>query len=161
MTKMLVVDHLKCTGCRLCEVACSVNKNGVSNPARARIAVIGWEDVCLGIPMMCQQCELAPCESVCPVGALTRDEDIGRVFLNYDLCIGCKFCVAACPFGAMGIDTADRRVVKCDLCDGDPMCVKFCETKALQFLDASQAKTAKMRLATTGLFELIRKLAVQ
>jgi len=161
MTKMLVVDHLKCTGCRLCEVVCSVNKNGVSNPARARIAVIGWENICPGIPMMCQQCEMAPCISVCPVGALTRDESMGRVSLNYDLCIGCKLCVAVCPFGAMGIDAAARRVIKCDLCDGDPMCVKFCETKALQFLDESQAKTAKMRLATTGLSELIRKFAIQ
>jgi Fe-S-cluster-containing hydrogenase component 2 len=61
----------------------------------------------------------------------------------------------------MGIDTAARKVIKCDLCDGDPMCVKFCETKALQFLDESQAKMAKMRLATTGLSELIRKFAIQ
>ena len=108
MTKMLVADHLKCTGCRLCEVACSVNKNGVSNPARARIAVIGWDDVCLGIPMMCQQCELAPCMSVCPLASLTGEEGIGRVSLNYDLCIGCTFCVTACPFGAMGTQSASK-----------------------------------------------------
>jgi carbon-monoxide dehydrogenase iron sulfur subunit len=159
MKKVLMVDHSKCTGCRLCEVVCSVKKNRAVNPARARIAVIKWESICVETPMLCQQCESAPCMAVCPVKALARDEVIGRVTIDYDLCIGCRFCVAACPFGAMGVDPLARKVIKCDLCDGDPTCVKFCETKALQYVDASTANIAKMREAAGKLSELLRKSA--
>jgi Fe-S-cluster-containing hydrogenase component 2 len=159
MKKMLIVDHSKCTGCRLCEVVCSVKKNGAVNPTRARIAVIKWEPICVETPMLCQQCDSAPCMVVCPVKALARDEGIGRVTINYDLCIGCRFCVAACPFGAMGVDPVARKVIKCDLCDGDPTCVKFCETKALQYVDASTANITKMREAAAKLSELLRKSA--
>lgn len=161
MNKMLIVDHSKCTGCRLCEVVCSVKKNGTANPARARIAVIKWESLCVETPMLCQQCESAPCMVVCPVRALSRDDDMGRVSLDYDLCIGCKFCVAACPFGAMGIDAVTRKVIKCDLCDGDPTCVKFCETKALQYEDSNTATMTKMREAAEKLSELLRKAAAK
>ena len=157
MNKMLIVDHSKCTGCRLCEIVCSIKKNATSNPARARITVVKWEPICVETPMLCQQCESAPCMAVCPVGALTRDEELARVAINYDLCIGCKFCVAACPFGAMGIDTVARQVIKCDLCDGDPTCVKFCETKALQYVDATTVNTVKMREAAEKLSELLKK----
>jgi carbon-monoxide dehydrogenase iron sulfur subunit len=82
-----------------------------------------------------------------------------RVTINYDLCIGCKFCVAVCPFGAMGIDPVARKVIKCDLCDGEPVCVKFCETKALEYVDASLANRAKMRVAAERLSELIQRYA--
>jgi len=159
MKKMLMVDHSKCTGCRLCEIVCSVKKNGAVNPTRARITVIKWEPICVETPMLCQQCDSAPCIAVCPVKALARDEEIGRVAIDYDLCIGCKFCVAACPFGAMGIDPVARQVIKCDLCDGDPTCVKFCETKALQYVDASTVNITKMREAAGKLSELLRKSA--
>ena len=159
MKKVLMVDHSKCTGCRLCEVVCSVKKNGAVNPTRARIAVIKWETICVETPMLCQQCESAPCMAVCPVKALARDEGIGRVTIDYDLCIGCRFCVAACPFGAMGVDSLARKVIKCDLCDGDPTCVKFCETKALQYVEASTVNRAKMRETAEKLSELVRKFA--
>jgi carbon-monoxide dehydrogenase iron sulfur subunit len=159
MNKMLMVDYSKCTGCRLCEVVCSVKKDRAVNPTRARITVIKWEPICVETPMLCQQCESAPCMAVCPVRALARDEQIGRVTIDYDLCIGCKFCVAACPFGAMGIDPVARKVIKCDLCDGDPTCVKFCETKALQYVDASTVNITKMREAAGKLSELLKKSA--
>jgi carbon-monoxide dehydrogenase iron sulfur subunit len=159
MNKMLMVDYSKCTGCRLCEVVCSIKKNGAVNPTRARITVIKWEPICVETPMLCQQCDSAPCIAVCPVKALARDEEIGRVTIDYDLCIGCKFCVAVCPFGAMGIDPVARKVIKCDLCDGDPTCVKFCETKALQYVDASTVNITKMREAAGKLSELLKRSA--
>ena len=159
MNKMLIVDYSKCTGCRLCEIVCSIKKNGAVNPTRARITVIKWEPICVETPMLCQQCESAPCIAVCPVKALARDEDLNRVTIDYDLCIGCKFCVVACPFGAMGIDPVARKVIKCDLCDGDPTCVKFCETKALQYVDASTVNITKMREAAGKLSELLKKSA--
>lgn len=159
MKRIIVVEPSKCTGCRLCEVVCSAAKHGAVNPTRARIAVVKWESICLETPMLCQQCESAPCVAICPVKALTLDELLVRVNIDHERCIGCRFCVAVCPFGAMGIDPAERKVVKCDLCDGEPRCVAFCETKALQYVDASLANRTKMRLAAGKLSSLVERYA--
>lgn len=145
--KVLTIDHEKCTGCRLCELVCAVWHDHVSNPMRSRIRVIKWESEGQYIPISCQQCEDAPCVNGCPVKALTRNEEAGRVNLDYDLCIGCRTCVSVCPFGAMHFVAADRKVIKCDLCDGDPQCVRFCEVKAVDFTDPGELSLQKKRQA--------------
>ncbi len=157
MEKILVVNHEKCTGCRLCEMACSVKHTGVNNTSRSRIHVIKWPMEGFNLPMLCQQCEDAPCIAVCPKDALSRDPVLGRVALNYDLCIGCKMCVTACPFGGMGIDAAARQVVKCDLCDGEPICVRFCDPGALEFIPASSVNLVKKRDAGLKLSQVMGK----
>jgi Fe-S-cluster-containing hydrogenase component 2 len=136
MDKILKVDYQKCTGCRLCELVCSVSHDGISNPTRSRVKVIKWEDRGVYVPMVCQQCENAPCESVCPTGAIKRDEDDGYLAVDYNICIGCRSCVNVCPFGAMNYNTTDKRVFKCDLCGGKPQCVSFCDVKAVDFVQA-------------------------
>jgi len=155
--KVLIVDHEKCTGCRQCELVCSVFHHGVSNPSLSRINVIKWENVGFYFPMLCQHCEEAACMSVCPKGAIFRDEKLNRVMVNYDLCIGCKMCVTACPFGAMGIDIKEKKVIKCDYCDGDPKCVAFCETKAVDYIDAEKANLKRKREAAMKFSELMRR----
>ncbi len=155
--KILVVDHEKCTGCRQCELVCSVFHHGVSNPSRSRINVIKWENVGFYLPMLCQHCEEAACMSVCPKGAIYRDDKFDRVMVNYDLCIGCKMCVTACPFGAMGIDVKEKKVIKCDYCDGDPKCVAFCETKAVDYMDADKVNLKKKREAALKFSDLMRR----
>jgi len=97
--------------------------------------------------------------AVCPKDAISRDEELGRVMVDYDLCIGCKMCVAACPFGGMGVDTVLRRVVKCDLCDGDPTCVRFCQPEALQYVPLSTVSLRKKRDASLKLAELMSRFA--
>ena len=72
--------------------------------------------------------------AVCPKKAIYRDDALERVMVDYDLCISCKMCVAACPFGAMGFDDDRHMVFKCDLCSGDPQCVRFCFPQALDFI---------------------------
>jgi Fe-S-cluster-containing hydrogenase component 2 len=156
MEKILVVDHVRCTGCRLCEMVCSVKHTGVSNPSRSRIHVIKWPMDGLELPMLCQQCEEAPCVAICPQDALFRDPELDRVMLDYDLCIGCKMCVTACPFGGMGLDMVAREVIKCDLCDGDPACVRFCDSGALQFVPATVANLRKKRDAGQKLAEVFK-----
>ena len=149
MAKTLYIDYQKCTGCRLCELVCAVFHDGISNPARSRIKVMKWEAEGLYIPMSCQQCQDAPCLNVCPVKAISRDEELGRVFVDYDVCIGCRSCVAVCPFGAMNFNIKDKQVFKCDLCDGDPQCVRFCEEKAIDFLEVDDVSIYKKRDAAT------------
>jgi carbon-monoxide dehydrogenase iron sulfur subunit len=149
MAKTLYIDYQKCTGCRLCELVCAVFHDGISNPARSRIKVMKWEAEGLYIPMSCQQCQDAPCMNVCPVKAISRDEELGRVFVDYDVCIGCRACVAVCPFGAMNFNIKDKQVFKCDLCDGDPQCVRFCEEKAVDFLEMDDVSIYKKRDAAT------------
>jgi Fe-S-cluster-containing hydrogenase component 2 len=147
MAKILMINHEKCTGCRLCELVCSVFHDGVSNPTRSRINIIKWEAEGLYIPMSCQQCEDAPCMTICPVRAISRDQALDYVKIDYDVCIGCRSCVAVCPFGAMGFNVTDKKVFKCDLCEGDPQCVRFCDVKAVEYVDANQINILKKREA--------------
>jgi carbon-monoxide dehydrogenase iron sulfur subunit len=152
MSKILYVEQEKCTGCRLCEMVCSVNKTGASDPARARIKVVKWETEGFYLPMFCQQCEEPVCEAVCPVNAVHRDGPEGRVSVDENLCIGCRSCVSACPMGGAGFDAETGSAVRCDLCGGDPTCIKFCQTKALQYVDVEQVQPKRMRFAAEKLY---------
>ena len=156
MAKMISVDPSKCTGCRLCELVCSVKNEGIANPYLARIHVVKWEFECFEIPMLCRQCDVPFCTAVCPVNALIRDEELGRVVVDYDRCIGCRMCVLACPFGGMRYDVRGQKVAKCELCDGDPTCVKFCDTQALEYVDADVVNIRKQREAAAKGYELRR-----
>ncbi|MBN1627512.1 MAG: 4Fe-4S dicluster domain-containing protein [Deltaproteobacteria bacterium] len=151
MAKALYIDYQKCTGCRLCELVCAVKHDGISNPARSRIKVMKWEHEGLYIPMTCQQCEDAPCLNVCPVKAIYRDEELGRVMVDYDICIGCRSCVAVCPFGAMNFNVIEKKVIKCDLCGGDPQCVRFCDMKAIDYVNPDEISIEKKRTAAERL----------
>ncbi|MBT3225372.1 MAG: 4Fe-4S dicluster domain-containing protein [Deltaproteobacteria bacterium] len=145
MDKVLAIEHEKCTGCRLCELVCSVKHDGVSNPARSRIRVMKWEAEGLYIPMACRQCDDAPCLNICPVKAISRDQELDFVRVDHDICIGCRSCVAICPFGAMGYNSIDSKVIKCDLCHGDPQCVRFCDVKAVNYVSTTQINLNKSR----------------
>ena len=151
MAKVLKIDYQKCTGCRLCELICAVVHDGISNPARSRIKVMKWESEGLYIPMSCQQCEDAPCMIACPVKAISRDEALDRVMVDYDICIGCRTCVSVCPFGAMNFNVIDKKVIKCDLCDGDPQCVRFCDMKAIEYVEADRVSISRKRDAAERL----------
>ncbi len=159
MGKILAIDYEKCTGCRICEQVCTVKHEGVVNPARARIKVIKWEQEGRYVPISCQQCQSAPCMSICPVKAISRDESLNRVMVDYDVCIGCRMCVAICPFGAMAFDILAKKVIKCDFCDGDPLCAKFCEVKAIQYVDAREQSAMKQLTAADKFSGIMQKVA--
>jgi Fe-S-cluster-containing hydrogenase component 2 len=114
-----------CNGCRMCEIVCSLNKTGTINRYRARIRVVASQD---GVrsPLICRHCKNPPCLAVCPVpGAMHPDTSTGAVSVYEPECIGCLACVDACPFGAIQVGP-DKDILKCDLCGGDPVCVKYC-----------------------------------
>lgn len=140
--KVLAINPHKCSGCRLCELACSLKNTGEFNPARARIQVIGYDDpFCLS--MTCLQCEQPYCMEACPTRGITKDPSTGVVSVSKEKCVGCKLCTLACPFGNIFFSSDDRVAVKCQLCDGQPECALFCPTGALEFREAEVATMAK------------------
>ena len=147
MVKQLVVDPEKCNGCRKCESVCSLRHQGISNPALSRIRVIQWGEEGFHLPMHCQHCQNPPCMAVCPREAISRDEELNRVLVDYGRCIACKMCVSACPFGVMQFNEERGQTFKCDLCDGDPQCVRFCEPKAIDYVETVKMEMDRMRAA--------------
>ncbi len=127
---VLAVNYEKCTGCHLCELACSIKHHGVVNPYLSRITVITKPEIQASALVYCLQCNDALCARACPVNAINYDEKTGAWLIDYDRCIGCRECVYACPFGAISL-TVKAEPIKCDLCGGDPECVKVCPHGAI------------------------------
>ena len=159
MAKVLFIDPSKCTGCRTCELVCSIKNESIVNPCLSRIRIIADKYQGVRIPVVCQQCIEAPCIAVCPVGALSRDVNLGIVKQNKELCISCKACVAACPFGGMAINPQSGKVFKCELCYGDPECVKYCEDDAITYVEEESIAMTKKREAAENLSPLFDKYA--
>ncbi|MEM3398665.1 MAG: 4Fe-4S dicluster domain-containing protein [Nitrososphaerota archaeon] len=136
--KILVIDMDKCTGCERCTLACSFKKSGKFGRTDSRIRVFSWKETGDFIPATCLHCNPAPCQESCGVGAIHRDGKTGAVSIDYKTCINCKACMYACPYGSISIDTQGR-VVKCDLCEGQPSCVEACSFNALRFEKAVKA----------------------
>ncbi len=132
MEKVLVLDLSKCSGCRSCEMACSTAREGAASPSLSRIKVTRFDSEDFYCPVVCQQCEKPYCALVCPTGALYRNSETGIVELNEDKCVACKMCLLACPFGALSIKEGTK-IMKCDLCGGEPVCVKFCPNKTITY----------------------------
>lgn len=104
---VMVIDQRKCTGCHSCTVAC-IAENKLP-PGVVYRPVIDQEKGVYPhvgrsfLPRPCMHCANAPCVQACPVGASYRRPD-GVVGINYDKCVGCRYCIAACPYGARTFD---------------------------------------------------------
>jgi carbon-monoxide dehydrogenase iron sulfur subunit len=125
--KKLLSDSKVCTGCRSCEAICSfAHFAGETNPRKARIKV--RQDLWHGLsePVVCKQCNKPKCVQACPENAIHQDPGLKVPIIDYSKCNLCRACIEACPFGAMFYDEQDKTLLVCDLCGGDPMCVKFC-----------------------------------
>ncbi|UCH31521.1 MAG: 4Fe-4S dicluster domain-containing protein [Candidatus Bathyarchaeota archaeon] len=155
---MLAIDPEKCTGCRLCETACSIHHEKTCSPERARIRVTKWENEGIYIPMVCQQCDIPICETVCPMQALRRDTKTGALIIDYKLCVGCKLCMQFCPFGGIGVNEETSKIIKCDLCSGDPVCVKFCKPEALQYLQVIALNLKKRKAAAEKFSKYLKQM---
>ncbi|MBB8025254.1 cytochrome c nitrite reductase Fe-S protein [Escherichia coli] len=141
----MVHDESLCIGCTACMDACrEVNKvpDGVSRLTIIRSEPQGeFPDVKYRFfRKSCQHCDHAPCVDVCPTGASFRDAASGIVDVNPDLCVGCQYCIAACPYRVRFIHPVTKTADKCDFCRKTnlqagklPACVEACPTKALTF----------------------------
>lgn len=166
--KDVIIRPERCMGCRSCEVACAVSHSKSKNlfsalgeePApKKRIYVEYMPALGASVPITCRHCEDAPCVSVCPTKALSRNMDTGTVNYNIERCVDCWTCskvctrfsslyqlilVSGCWTSSMSYNRGiiDRRiegenVIRCDLCEGRelPACVEACPTNALVFVE--------------------------
>ncbi len=145
MLKSLVIDPVKCTGCLQCELACSYENEGLFNPAKSRIKIFEFEHGLHTIPYTCTQCAEAWCLHACPVEAITINSTTGAKEVNDAICVGCKVCTIACPFGTVNYNADSGKVIKCDLCGGEPACAEACPTAAIVYVDSNWTGYAKMQ----------------
>ncbi len=132
----LIVSQRDCMGCHACEVACKQEHELDVGPRLIRII----ERSPVFVPIYCHHCSRPPCRDSCPVEAITRDER-GIAHIAEELCIGCKACIEACPFGAMQFEEQREVAVKCDLCyrrlksGQEPACSMACPTRCISWGD--------------------------
>jgi Fe-S-cluster-containing dehydrogenase component len=162
----LVIDLNVCVGCHACVTSCKQwNTSGSAGPLaderpyaanptgtffnRVQTYEAGAFPVTetIHFPKSCLHCEDPPCVPVCPTGASYKRKEDGIVLVDYDKCIGCKYCAWACPYGARELDEERQVMTKCTLCvdriydellpkeDRKPACVKACPTGARLFGD--------------------------
>lgn len=150
----MLINTKKCVGCYACRVSCQMQ-----NELPVDESFIKFFDIETGIfpnvrneiiPVQCQHCEDAPCVDVCPTKATYTNED-GIVLVDHDRCIGCKYCMVACPYGARTQNEKTGVVEKCRFCVNlvakgkQPACVATCISNARIFgdLDDPQSEINK------------------
>ncbi len=113
-----------CTGCQLCQLACSAVHEKAFNPEKARLKII-HEYTDEGIHIASKHCNFCKkCEEACPVGAISNN---GRwMIVDHNICIGCGDCGRACPKNVIYPNDQNRKSIICDLCGGSPKCVEWC-----------------------------------
>ncbi|MDR1185326.1 MAG: 4Fe-4S dicluster domain-containing protein [Coriobacteriales bacterium] len=161
-----VIDLDRCSGCDSCIVACKFENNVSLGNYWNRVLAMGptgeYPSIDMyWLPVACQQCENAPCLVVCPTGASYRDPDNDVVLIDKEKCIGCQYCLYACPYGVRQINEELGVMEKCTLCnhltaasDGNkniedtfdpahavPPCVHNCSTGARFFGDLNDPES--------------------
>lgn len=154
----VIIGNKKCTGCHMCELACSAWHEGAYRPSVARLSVDVNPTTIAVRGRTCLQTACAKCEEACSRGAVQRREIVVKgagdessqqgyvLTVDEALCNNCGECYAACPHGVI-FEHPDRHVaVKCDLCEGDPQCVAFCQNPHVLAVGLRQSKAEKAEI---------------
>jgi anaerobic carbon-monoxide dehydrogenase iron sulfur subunit len=150
----VMISSKKCTGCHMCELACSAWHEGAYRPSVARLFSEVNPTTTAVKGQTCLQTACAKCEEACPEGAIERlpievtaaglDPVSGYVLkVNEDLCTNCGSCYDACPYGMIREHPDKAVAFKCDLCDGTPQCVAFCQNPHVLAVSLKQSKFEK------------------
>jgi len=127
----------------MCELVCSFFHYKIFNPSLSRIKVITNESELIDFPVTCRHCTDPTCQSVCPTQAISRNNQQGVNQIDKELCVGCGECVSACPFGAIFIPLGEKVPISCDLCGGEPQCVKYCPREVLIYTSDEEDTSQK------------------
>ena len=141
-----------CTGCGLCQLACSMVKEKEPNPARARVSIERLVMDGLMLPHICLNCKKPPCIEACRRKAITRDARTGWVTIDEEKCNNCTLCIAACPYQAIVL-TPEKDVLLCDVCGGNPKCVEMCPTGAIRFASRAEGVAGSTDKAAVDIFK--------
>jgi len=189
----MTIDTKRCIGCHTCAVACKIENNLSQNTWWNRTLTVGGDEMDTAggsfprvsmsfITLACQHCKNPACVKVCPVGATYKDEETGVVFQDYDRCIGCRYCMAACPYngvrnfsweepqpvvdhatGGESVTPLQKNTVnKCTLCRHrlaqglEPACISTCPERAREFGDFDDPdSTVSRQLLERSNFQLL------
>ena len=138
MAKRVYLNLDKCCGCKSCASACYYGHH--------HQVLLGHSEVLAeaNLPLHCLHCEQPACVAACPNDAMNKREEDGIVKRSEYMCVGCKSCAAACPFGVIDINLKKHVVPKCDLCidkkgsQEGPRCVNACTSGALTFEEENE-----------------------
>lgn len=154
-----VVDHTRCIGCHACSVACKAEHEVPLGVFRTYVkyAEVGRFPATRRAFQVtrCNQCTHPPCVPVCPTAAMFRRPD-GIVDFDKSACIGCRACMAACPYDAIFLNPADHAAEKCNLCAHrlevglEPSCVVVCPTEAILVGDLGDGSSRVSALVASG-----------
>ena len=129
---VIVFNPKKCTGCGTCEMVCSSRNVSMVAPASSSVKVLRSNEKGTNFAILCLHCREPLCMEACPTRAIEKGDD-GIVRINDLFCVECGICTMACPESAPLVEPTTGKIRKCDLCEGDPLCVKHCPEGALRF----------------------------
>jgi anaerobic carbon-monoxide dehydrogenase iron sulfur subunit len=155
MGKLLFINFEKCVGCMSCVLACSLQHGDTIGPSHSMIFPVGLRKQVINIPVVCRQCAKPLCADACPMGAISRNPATGALTVDSELCIACGSCMMVCPIGGISVSTEAGHAMKCDLCGGDPLCVKFCGYDAIEYLSEEDATVLCRKRALRNLPNLL------
>lgn len=151
----MVIDTNRCTDCHACTIACTSENNVPDGYYRSWVKSITkgtYPNVSAHfLPRLCNNCEDAPCLNLCPTGATYRTQEDGVVHVNREICVGCRICVVACPYGSRFINPLTHTADKCDFCYHRitqgllPACVTACTGLARIFGDLNDPESEVSR----------------
>jgi len=117
----MVIDLKRCVGCYSCHIACKAENATPPGVFWARVLEKEQGEyptaTRIFLPVLCNHCKEPPCRDICPTGATTKRQD-GIVYIDYDVCIGCRACMMACPYGIPRYEweALVPRIRKCTMC---------------------------------------------